>query len=68
MVFYLITRTGIAYCWDEGNPYLLEKQIIYDDFLPSGSKGRVSKVLVSAKLLSSEWDLLPVLESQRKSS
>lgn len=59
-MFYLITPTGVDRCWDDGDPYMLEKIVVFNDYLSTGSRGRMSKRYLSYLLLTDpRWDLRP---------
>lgn len=53
-MFYLITPTGVKKCWGGGNAYMLETEVIYNDILPSGTRGRMSKKLLAHLLATDE--------------
>jgi len=65
-VFYLLMKTGIDKCWDEGDPYMVETQVVYNDYLRPGSRGRINKQWITWRVMSGEWDLRPASWVQRE--
>lgn len=57
-MFFLISPTGIHKCWDEGDAYMLETEVVYDDYLRSGTMGRINKRFLGYILsIDERWDL-----------